>query len=178
MEYYYNDIPSSSYFSNDNLLIGGFFFLFGIFVLIFILTSCFSFVYNWIIYKKAGRKGWEALIPIYNLIVKFQFLNIPLWLIVLYFIPGANIATSVITGINMAKKFDKDNLFAIGLIVLPFVFYPILAFGNAKFNADIKGLFDDNIIDENNDNTFGYCTNCGSKMYGEYCSNCGARRDI
>ena len=99
-----------------------------------------------------------------------------MWIIVFLFIPGANIAVTIITGINMAKKFQKDNLFAVGLILLPFVFYPILAFGKSKFNPEIKGIFENENNVYENKPSMGYCTNCGSKLEGMYCSNCGTKK--
>jgi arginine exporter protein ArgO len=33
----------------------------------------------------------------------------------------------------LSKSFGKDEGFTIGLIVLSFIFYPILAFGSAKY---------------------------------------------
>ena len=35
---------------------------------------------------------------------------------------------------GLAHKFGKSGLFAVGLFFLPFIFYPILAFGKAKYN--------------------------------------------
>lgn len=174
-EYYFNDIPSNDYSTIS---------MFGGILLYFILMSIlfsgliyiFKMIYSYKLFKKMGRKGWEGLIPIYNTIIKLQVLNIPIWMIILLFIPGINVALSVIISINMAKKFNKDILFTIGLIFAPIVFYPILAFGKSEFNPDISGIFDDNII-ENVETTYGYCTNCGARLIGNYCSECGMKKD-
>ena len=133
-------------------------------------------IYNYILFKKMGRKGWEGIIPIYNIIVKLRVLNIPMWILVCLLIPGINIVLPIIIAINTAKKFNKDTLFMIGLILLPIVFYPILAFGNSEFNPNIKGIFEeDNKFD--NEVSHGYCTNCGEKLSGKYCSKCGTKSD-
>ena len=145
----------------------------GIFFIIMFAMLIFSIVYNWIIFKKAKREGWESIIPIYNLIIKFQFLNIPMWMLILIFIPGVNVAVPIVIAINMAKKFGKDIGFAIGLIFLPIIFYPILAFGSSEFHPEIKGIFESDTI-VNNGNSI-YCTSCGTKVNGNFCTNCGQK---
>lgn len=172
---YYNDIPNYNNYNIDNVLAGSIIgwvvtFL-GIILLISTAFIIFSIIYNWKIYKKAGKHGWEAIIPIYNLIVKFEFLNIPTWFLFLIIIPAANVALPIIIGINMAKKFGKDGGFAVGLILLPIVFYPVLAFGNAEYHPENKGIFDD--VESSTSTNSKYCTNCGTKVVGNYCTNCG-----
>jgi hypothetical protein len=39
----------------------------------------------------------------------------------------------ILVSLGLAKKFGKWTGFGIGLILLPFIFYPILAWGNAKY---------------------------------------------
>ena len=73
--------------------------------------------------------------------------------------------------INLAKKFDKDAFFALGLIILPVVFYPILAFSDAEYNSNAAGLFESCKVSDKR-----YCTNCGNVVTGKYCSNCGSKR--
>ena len=101
---------------------------------VILLLTVFMAICQWIIYEKAGRKGWESIIPIYNVVVAFEFLNIPMWMIILLFIPGANVAVPIVMAVKLAERFGKTSGFAVGLIFLPVVFYPILAFGKAKFN--------------------------------------------
>ena len=163
----YNEL-SYEYSSN---IIGIMVILFLMLLLLFMVVLVVLLVSNYKIYKKAGKNGWESLIPIYSIIVKFEFLNIPLWFLLVYLIPGANVISHVIVNINLAKKFDKDAFFALGLIILPFIFYPILAFSNASYNNDAQGLFDSYTISNKR-----YCTNCGRVLTGEYCSNCGTKR--
>ena len=106
-----------------------------LYILIFIMTlvCALMLVSMWRIFVKTKNKGWKSLIPVYNYIVELEFLDLPIWMIVLFFIPVANIAFVIITSIKMAKRFGKDGKFATGLILLPAVFYPILAFGDAKY---------------------------------------------
>lgn len=91
----------------------------------------------WIIFQKAGKPGWAAIIPIYNSIVLIQIAGKPIWWIFLFLIPFVNIVVSIIVLYNIALAFGKDGLFALGLIILPFIFYPILAFGKATYGVQI-----------------------------------------
>ena len=89
----------------------------------------------WRVFQKAGKPGWAAIIPIYNIIVLLEITGKPLWWIVLYFIPFVNLVVVVLVSIELAKRFGKGVAFAIGLVFLPFIFYPILGFGDARYGA-------------------------------------------
>jgi hypothetical protein len=51
-------------------------------------------------------------------------------------IPVVNVVIAILIMIELAKVFGKDGGFTVGLILLPIVFYPILAFGDAKYIDD------------------------------------------
>jgi hypothetical protein len=87
----------------------------------------------WKVFTKAGEPGWAAIVPIYNFIVMLKVAGKPLWWIVLFLIPFANIIALILVTIALAKNFGKGVGFAIGLIVLGFIFFPILGFGDAKY---------------------------------------------
>jgi hypothetical protein len=38
-----------------------------------------------------------------------------------------------IVAIDVAKSFGKDAAYGIGLALLPFIFYPLLGFGDARY---------------------------------------------
>lgn len=87
----------------------------------------------WKMYVKAGQPGWAVLVPIYNIIVLIQIAKKPVWWIVLFLIPIVSLIAMILVSIEIAKNFGKPTSFAIGLILLPFVFYPILGFGDAQY---------------------------------------------
>ncbi|MFP4527309.1 MAG: DUF5684 domain-containing protein [Candidatus Kapaibacterium sp.] len=89
----------------------------------------------WKIFEKAGKPGWAAIIPIYNMIVLLEIIDRPLWWIILLFIPIVNIVFGILITIELAKSFGKDMAYAIGMILLPFIFYPMLGFGDAQFEG-------------------------------------------
>ena len=90
---------------------------------------------GWKIYTKAGQPGWAVLIPIYNLIVMLKIIGKPWWWLFGFLIPFVNFVVMILMAVNLAKVFGKGTGFAVGLILLSFVFYPILAFGDAQYTA-------------------------------------------
>jgi hypothetical protein len=87
----------------------------------------------WKIFTKAGKPGWAAIVPIYNMIVMLEIACKPIWWFILLLIPLVNIIVIIIVLIELAKRFGKGVGFAIGMLILPFIFYPMLAFGDSKY---------------------------------------------
>ena len=42
---------------------------------------------TWKLYIKAGRRAWEAFVPVYNGIILLKIINRPWWWIILLFLP-------------------------------------------------------------------------------------------
>ena len=89
----------------------------------------------WTINTKAGKPGWAAIVPIYNVIVLLEIVGRPLWWVVLMLIPCVGIIVAIVLAMDLAKSFGKGAGFGIGLVFLGFIFYPILAFGDAKYQG-------------------------------------------
>lgn len=104
-----------------------------IFVLLVLAISVFMVVCQWKIYSKAGKPGWACLVPIYQLVVLMEIVKKPVWWIILMMIPIVNVVVLILVFIELAKAFGKDGGFAAGLLLLPIVFFPILAFGDAQY---------------------------------------------
>lgn len=104
-----------------------------IFIIITVILMIISLVSMWQIYKKAGKPGWTSIIPIYGFVVMLDIVRKPIWWIVLSFIPFVNTVIMIIVLYHLAKSFGKSWLFMLGLLFFPFIFYPILAFGNSKY---------------------------------------------
>ncbi len=88
----------------------------------------------WKVFTKARKPGWACLIPFYNIYVMLQIAGKPGWWLLLYFIPVVNLIVGIITLLAFVGNFGKSVGFAIGLIFLPFIFYPMLAFGDARYS--------------------------------------------
>ena len=109
---------------------GGGGFITFLFFVIWILTV----VGLWKIFEKAGKPGWGAFIPIYNIILWLEIVRSPGWWIVLiYIVPVANIICFFIVTFDMAKSFGKGVGYGFGLLFLPLIFYPMLGFSDAEY---------------------------------------------
>jgi len=87
----------------------------------------------WKVFTKAGKPGWASIIPIYNVVVMLEIAGKPIWWIILFFIPIANLVVGILMLAGIAKNFGRGVGTVIGLILLPIVFWPILAFGSAEY---------------------------------------------
>lgn len=100
-------------------------------VLLFLLVLLIVSI--WKIYEKAGQPGWACIVPIYSNLVLLQIVNKPWWWLLLMFIPYVGFIWSIWQVNLLSKRFGHDEGFTVGLILLPFIFYPILAFGESKY---------------------------------------------
>jgi len=103
--------------------------------LVYLAVLLLMVVGMWKMFVKAGQPGWAILIPIYNTIVLIQVAGKPIWWFLLMLIPIANLVVYILLSIEIAKKFGKGGGFAVGLMLLPYVFYPILGFGSAEYQG-------------------------------------------
>ncbi len=133
MSYEYN-----SYVDTETLAaLGG---LMAVLSLIGLVAAVFSIIAMWKIFKKAGKNGWEAIIPFYNVYTLFEITWGNGWYFLLIFtsiIPFlgwiACLVIVIITMVKLAKAFGKDGGFAVGLIFLSIIFMAILAFDKSTY---------------------------------------------
>lgn len=107
----------------------------GAFMLVWLVCVVIILLSFWKVFTKAGKPGWACLIPIYNIIVLLEIAGKPVWWIILFLIPIVNIVVCILVCIALAQNFGKSTGFALGLAFLPFIFYPILAFGDAQYKG-------------------------------------------
>jgi len=92
--------------------------------LFFILTiQIVHFVGTWRLYTLAGRKSWEALIPIYNAIILMKIIKKPTWWVVLLFFPVINILIFGIVWIETIRVFGKRSKIDSLIVILTLGFY-------------------------------------------------------
>jgi hypothetical protein len=104
-------------------------------ILIYLAIIIFVIAAFWKVFEKAGKPGWAAIVPIYNIIVMLEIIGRPLWWIVLLLIPIVNFVVAIIVYIDLAKSFGKGVGFGIGLLFLGIIFFPILGFGDAQYEG-------------------------------------------
>ena len=102
--------------------------------ILYLALIVFLIVTMWKIFTKAGKPGWASLIPIYNVFVMLDIAGKPAWWFILFLIPFVNLIVSILVIAGIAANFGKGGGFVVGMILLPIVFYPILAFGSAQYS--------------------------------------------
>jgi hypothetical protein len=108
--------------------------IFGLIIgIVYLAIVLITIIGLWKTFTKAAEPGWASIIPIYNVIVLLKIAGKPLWWIILFFIPLANLVVGILASIGVAEKFGKGSGFGIGLAFLPFIFYPVLGFGSATY---------------------------------------------
>lgn len=127
----------------DDEIFGLVFALFALALVIFMIVSM------WKVFEKANKPGWACIVPFYNYMVLGQIAGKPEAWGLLMAIPYAGIVFAIIAWNQVAKRFGKGEGFTVGIILLPFVFIPILAFGDAKYNdGKLEEDFSSDILDD------------------------------
>lgn len=111
---------------------------FGLWSLLFCTALTVLYVAaGWRIFTKAGRPGWAALVPFYNVYVLLHVVGRPGWWLMLLFVPVVNIVIAVVLSVDLAQSFGKSTGFGIGLFFLGFIFGPLLAFSDATYAGPV-----------------------------------------
>lgn len=100
-------------------------------LVIFIL----QIVAKWKIFDKAGERGWAALVPFYSTYVLYKITWENGLFFLLSYIPCLNVIVTVMTNMKLSAVFGKNDGFAIGLSLLGFIFYPVLAFDSSEYDG-------------------------------------------
>ncbi len=104
-----------------------------IYMILTILFFLASVAGLWKIFQKAGFRGWEAIIPLYNFYIWLKVINKPLWWFIFILIPFINVFTILLMVVETLKCFRKDGLGEQALgVLLPFVFLPWLGFSDKQ----------------------------------------------
>lgn len=103
------------------------------FVLVYLAILVLIVASMWKVFEKAGKPGWAAIIPIYNLLILIEIVGKPSIWILWCLIPCVNWVFIVWLTNLTSKSFGKQEGFTVGMILLPFIFWPILGFGDAKY---------------------------------------------
>jgi len=97
--------------------------------LIILLPLSFTIptIFAWKVFEKAGRQGWETIIPFYNLYVFLQIIQKPKWWLALLLFPFLNVFMYMLMLVEIVKCFNKFSLWEQFLgVVVPFIYLPYL----------------------------------------------------
>ena len=105
---------------------------------LFIILICFliqiiAWAGMWKSASKAGQFGLLACIPIVQLFIWAIMAKKEAWWGLLCLIPVVNIVFIIIIFNEISKQFGRGIGTTLGLLFLPFIFWPILGFGSAEY---------------------------------------------
>jgi len=105
-------------------------------IIVFVPIIILSLVGIWTLFEKAGRKGWEAIVPVYNIYIMVKLTGRPTWWVLLLLIPVVNFVIWMGLAIDFAKSYGKFSFMShLGTIVVPFLVFPFWG-----LNKDTKYL--------------------------------------
>lgn len=90
------------------------------------------------IFRKANVNSKYGFIPLYRSFKLLNLADLKWYYIFGLIISPANLFFAIYYSIKLGKKFHKSNGFIIGLLLLPVIFYPVLAFDKSKYDAKVK----------------------------------------
>jgi len=98
----------------------------------FLVVQVIHFLGTWKLYIKAGRKAWEAAVPVYNAVVLMQIINRPKWWVILLFIPIVNLIMFPVVWVETLRSFGKSSTTdtILGVVTLGFYVYYVNYFEN------------------------------------------------
>ncbi|WP_395075701.1 DUF5684 domain-containing protein, partial [Flavobacterium sp.] len=104
----------------------------------FLVLQIVHYVGTWKLYEKAGRKSWEAAIPIYNAIILMKIINRPTWWVILLFLPIVNLIMFIVVWVETLRSFGKNTAkdTILGVVTLGFYIYYINYFENVEYKRD------------------------------------------
>ncbi len=89
----------------------------------FLLVQVIHFLGTWKLYEAAGRKRWQAAIPVYNSIVLMKIIGRPTWWTLLLFIPIINLIMFPVIWVETLRSFGKRSSLDTFLGIATFGFY-------------------------------------------------------
>ena len=92
-------------------------------IIFILIIQVIHFLGTWKLYKIAGRKSWEAAIPVYNAIVLMKIINRPKWWVLLLFIPIINLLMFPVIWVETLRSFGKNSVLDSWLVVLTLGLY-------------------------------------------------------
>lgn len=103
-------------------------------IITILVISTLHAICTWKLYIKAGRKAWEAFVPVYNGIVLMQIINRPKWWMFLVFLPVINLLILPVIWIETLRTFGKKTTADMWLGVITFGLY----IGYVNYTQDVS----------------------------------------
>jgi len=106
-----------------------------VFIIVFIIlwfvlqgTAYYKF------FEKAGKKGWEGFIPVYNYYIHLRIIGRPVWWLILLFVPVMNFFVALTMHLDLLKSFGKYTYLdqVLGVVLAP-VYMNYVAWTDTKY---------------------------------------------
>ena len=106
----------------------------------FLAVQVIHFLGTWKLYQAAGRKSWEAAIPVYNSIVLMKIIGRPTWWTILLFIPIINLIMFPVVWVETLRTFGKKSTIdtILGIFTLGFYIYYVNYTQKLEYNSERK----------------------------------------
>jgi signal peptidase I len=93
----------------------------------FLAVQVIHFLGTWKLYVKAGRKPWEAAVPVYNAVVLMKIIRRSPWWTILLFVPVVNLIMFPVVWVETLRSFGKNSTTdtVLGIVTLGFYIYYI-----------------------------------------------------
>lgn len=92
-------------------------------IIFFFIIQLLHGLATWKLYIKAGRKAWEAFVPVYNAIILMKIINRPWWWTILLFLPIVNLILFPVIWVETARSFNKNSTQDTFLAIILLGFY-------------------------------------------------------
>ena len=104
----------------------------------FLIIQVIHFLGTWKLYEAAGRKKWEAAIPVYNAIVLMKIIGRPTWWTLLLFIPIINLIMFPVIWVETLRSFGKRSQLDtfLGIITFGLYIYYVNYTQKLEYNSD------------------------------------------
>ena len=92
-------------------------------IIFFFLIQVIHFLGTWKLYKKAGRKPWEAIVPVYNAVILMKIIRRPWWWVILLFLPIINLIMIPVVWVETIRSFGRNSTTDTLLVLVTLGFY-------------------------------------------------------
>lgn len=116
-----------------------------------IILQFIHFIGTWRLYHKAGRKFWEAILPIYSLWVMLKITHRPTWWIILFFLPIICVMMYGILWVEFIFFFEKKKdkflvLITFGFYIMYINYLPKIKFSKIIYISSFQTSILESII--------------------------------
>jgi len=110
-------------------------------ILLFFIIQLLHGLATFKLYVKAGRKAWEAFVPVYNAVILMKIINRPWWWTILLFLPIVNLIMFPVIWVEIARSFGKHSTQDTILAIVTLGFYSFyLSYGQDSTYVEDRSL--------------------------------------